>query len=53
MGRKVWVQNGANLDDSYFNDNIKHVDQQMALAGLRLAALLNSTLGKMTPRDFD
>ena len=24
----------------------------MALAGLRLTALLNATLGKMTPRDF-
>jgi hypothetical protein len=26
---------------------------QMALAGLRLARLLNETLGKMTPRDFE
>jgi uncharacterized RmlC-like cupin family protein len=52
VARKVWVQNGANLDDTYFNDNSKHVDQQMALAGLRLAALLNSTLGKVTPADF-
>jgi hypothetical protein len=27
-------------------------DRQMALAGLRLAKLLNDTLGRMTPADF-
>jgi hypothetical protein len=28
------------------------VDTQMALAGLRLAKLLNETIGKMTPGEF-
>jgi hypothetical protein len=27
-------------------------DRQMALAGLRLAKLLNDTLGRVTPADF-
>jgi hypothetical protein len=48
----AWVQNGANLEELYDQQEIKVVDRQMALAGLRLAKLLNDTIGKMTPRDF-
>lgn len=48
----AWVQDGANLDEQYYQREIKVVDRQMALAGLRLAKLLNDTTGKMTPRDF-
>ena len=42
----------ANLDEGYYQREIKVVDRQMALAGLRLAKLLNETVGKMTPGDF-
>jgi hypothetical protein len=53
LAQAAWVQNGANLDDQYYRKEITVVDRQMALAGLRLAKLLNDTIGKMTPRDFD
>jgi len=48
----AWVQDGTNLDDLYYQREIVVVARQMALAGLRLAKLLNGTIGKMTPRDF-
>jgi hypothetical protein len=52
VAQSVWVPDGANLDEQYYRREIKVVDKQMALAGLRLAKLLNDTIGKMTPRDF-
>jgi hypothetical protein len=52
VARTIWVQDGANLDEDYYEENIERLDRQMALAGLRLARLLNETIGKMTPRDF-
>jgi hypothetical protein len=48
----AWVPDGTNLDEQYYQMEIKVVDRQMALAGLRLAKLLNNSIGKMTPRDF-
>jgi hypothetical protein len=53
MARRIWVQDDANLDDSYYDENIERLDRQLALAGLRLAKLLNETIGTITPRDFD
>ena len=52
VARRIWVQDGANLDEDYYEENIERLDRQMALAGLRLAKLLNDTLGKATPGDF-
>jgi hypothetical protein len=48
----AWVPDGSNLDEQYYQREIKVVDRQMALAGLRLARLLNDSIGKVTPRDF-
>jgi hypothetical protein len=48
----AWVPDGTNLDEQYYQREIKVADRQMALAGLRLAKLMNQTIGKMTPRDF-
>jgi hypothetical protein len=48
--KTAWVQDGTDLDEGYYQREIKVVDRQMALAGLRLARLLNETIGKMTPR---
>jgi hypothetical protein len=48
----AWVPDGASLDEQYYHRENKVVDRQMALAGLRLAKLLNDSIGKMTPRDF-
>jgi hypothetical protein len=53
LANAAWVQDGADLDEQYYQKEIKVVDRQMALAGLRLAKMLNETIGKMTPRDFD
>lgn len=52
LAQKAWVKDGAELDERYYDEQIRVVDRQMALAGLRLAALLNATIGKMTVRDF-
>ncbi len=52
LAQAAWVQDGANLDENYYQKEIKLVDRQMALAGLRLAKLLNDSIGNMTPRDF-
>jgi len=48
LAQAAWVADGANLDQAYCQREIKVVDRQMALAGLRLAKLLNETIGKMT-----
>jgi len=47
-----WVRDGVNLDEGYYQREIKVVDRQMALAGLRLAKMLYETIGRMTPGDF-
>jgi S1/P1 Nuclease len=52
LAQAAWVQDGTNLDEHHYREQINVVDRQMALAGLRLAKLLNGTIGKMTPRDF-
>jgi hypothetical protein len=52
LAQAGWVQDGAKLDEQYYRKEITVVDRQMALAGLRLAKLLNDTIGKMTPIDF-
>jgi hypothetical protein len=52
LAEGAWVPDGTHLDERYYKKQIKVVDRQMALAGLRLAKLLNESIGKMTPRDF-
>ena len=52
LAEAAWVPGGTDLDERYYTQQIKVVDRQMALAGMRLAKLLNDTIGKMTPRDF-
>ena len=46
LAQAAWVRDGANLDEKYYWQQIKVVDRQMALAGLRLAKLLNVTMGR-------
>jgi nuclease S1 len=52
QAQTAWMPDGSDLDEHYYEQQIKVVNRQMALAGLRLAKLLNDTIGKMTPRDF-
>jgi hypothetical protein len=46
LARKVWLNDGSSVDEAYYRANINIVDRRLALAGVRLAALLNETLGK-------
>jgi hypothetical protein len=39
--QSAWVPDGAQLDENYYQKEIKVVDRRIALAGLRLAAVLN------------
>jgi hypothetical protein len=44
--QKVWLNEGGAVDESYYQANIGIVDERLALAGLRLASVLNEVLGK-------
>src|SRR5215831_6490007 len=48
--RQILDENAAALDEAYYQANISLVDERLALAGLRLAALLNDSLGKIPPQ---
>jgi hypothetical protein len=52
LAQSAWVRDGADLNGRYYEKQIKVADRQLALAGLRLAKLLNKSIGKMTPKDF-
>src|SRR5437016_506116 len=41
LAKKVWLNNAGAVDDAYYRTNINIVSQRLALAGLRLAKLLN------------
>jgi hypothetical protein len=45
LARQAWVQSEANIDQTYYLRERPVVDRQLALAGLRLARLLNQELG--------
>jgi len=46
LAKQVWINDGGAIDEAYFKTNISIVDERLALAGLRLAAVLNEALGK-------
>ena len=41
INHKIWVEDGATLDQSYYDNAAPLVTQQLGLAGLRLARYLN------------
>ncbi len=45
LAKQAWVQPQADIDEAYYLQERPVVDQQLALAGLRLAQLLNKELG--------
>jgi len=45
--QSAWVADGAQLDENYYQKEIKVVDRRLALAGLRLAAILNEDFGQV------
>src|SRR5216684_3874734 len=44
-GQAAWLDDGGVIDDAYYNTQIQVVDKRLALAGLRLAALLEDVFG--------
>ncbi|HEY6350093.1 MAG TPA: S1/P1 nuclease [Candidatus Angelobacter sp.] len=46
LAKQAWLNDGASADEAYYRANIKVVDERLALAGLRLAAMLNDALGQ-------
>src|SRR5262249_50712947 len=49
LGNAAWVDQGGVIDDAYYNVQIQVVDKRLALAGLRLAALLEDVFGNPIP----
>jgi hypothetical protein len=45
LAHQVWLNDGGVVDEAYYRKNIGILDERLALAGLRLAALLNQALG--------
>jgi hypothetical protein len=52
LAKAAWVNDGGSVDEQYYRQQIKVVDERLALAGLRLAALLNEVLGRASPQEF-
>lgn len=46
LAKQVWLDEGGSVDETYYRNHIGIVDMQLARAGLRLAAILNQTLGR-------
>ncbi len=51
--RKIIADHGTSVDDAYYQTNIGLVDERLALAGVRLAALLNDTLGRIPTQKLE
>lgn len=49
FSQAAWLDDGGVLDDTYYNAQIQVVDKRLALAGLRLAALLEDVFGTPPP----
>ena len=45
LAKQAWLSEGGSVDEKYFQTSITVVDERLALAGLRLAALLNQVFG--------
>jgi hypothetical protein len=45
LAHQVWLSEGGQADEIYYKKNIEIVNERLALAGLRLARLLNEALG--------
>jgi nuclease S1 len=46
LAKRAWIRDGGEADEAYYQRNIGIVDERLALAGLRLASLLNEALGR-------
>ncbi|HST78170.1 MAG TPA: S1/P1 nuclease [Verrucomicrobiae bacterium] len=48
QARKILQDRPAAVDQAYYDANIKLINEKLALAGIRLASVLNNTLGKIS-----
>lgn len=46
LAKQVWLNDGSSVDETYYRANIHIVDEHLALAGLRLAKILNRVFAK-------
>jgi len=46
VAHQVWLNDGESVDERYYRQSIGVLDKQLALAGLRLAKLLNRAVGE-------
>jgi S1/P1 Nuclease len=46
LAKKVWLNNGGAVDETYYRRNLQIVDDRLALAAVRLAKMLNQVLGE-------
>lgn len=53
QARVLIEQKPASVDEQYYQAHIELVKKKLALAGLRLAAVLNDTLGKTSAAQFE
>jgi hypothetical protein len=44
LARAAWLEPGGHADEAYYRAQIGVIDEQLALAGLRLAAIINASL---------
>jgi len=52
MAIAAWIDDGGKVDKVYYDEQIKVLDKRLALAGLRLAALLDEAFKGKSPKDF-
>ncbi len=46
LAKKVWLNDGGAVDETYFGNDIGIVNRRLALAGIRLARMINQALGR-------
>lgn len=52
LAKAAWASDGGSVDEQYYRQQIKVTDERLALAGLRLVALLDEVLGHVSPQEF-
>jgi hypothetical protein len=50
LAKQAWLRDGGAVDEAYYQVHIGALDERLALAGLRLAAMLNDVLGNPGPQ---
>ncbi len=46
LAKKVWLNDGGAVDETYYENDIGIVDRRLALAGIRLAQMINQAFGR-------